>query len=418
LEERGHATANSCTGGCSRKRPPPSDGRERSTIYGLWSERDPFPDDPVDAEALHTDPMTGLENLFGCLKRLQRELEEPRDDTSRLTYLTLADVDQLTDVNERSGRVTGDEILMLARATLLDVSRDQDSVYRFSRDEFAMLGRASWEEAEDLAQRAVKKFAGRARDITAAGQPPATLSAGLAVTGEGPPPSVGELIFAASTALHGSKIRGGGSVTVLPVAARKPGERESPPAELLTLFSRRILDTLNIAVDAGEMALTDPLTSLPNHRAAVLHLRRKLPELLAEDPPFSLLLADGDSLKKYNERFGYAAGNEMIVSLARILTEGKREEDFLARWFVGDEFLLVLPGADRCAAARAAERLRRTVQEKTAEWQIPVTISIGTATAPNDGKKMEQLLHLAQEACAAAKRRGKNCVVQHPADGT
>ena len=101
----------------------------------------------------------------------------------------------------------------------------------------------------------------------------------------------------------------------------------------------------------------------------------------------------------------------MIVNLAAILRESKRCEDFLARWFMGDEFLLVLPGTALSDARRVAERMRKKVRTISRKWEIPITISIGIACYPENGESLSQLLISAQQACFAAKEWGRNCTV-------
>ena len=84
----------------------------------------------------------------------------------------------------------------------------------------------------------------------------------------------------------------------------------------------------------------------------------------------------------------------------------------MARWFSGDEFLIVLPGADRQKALHVGERLRLLVEKTTKDWLFPITISVGVASFPEDGKTLEALLRKAEEANALAKKCGKNQVVK------
>src|SRR5690606_19598442 len=102
----------------------------------------------------------------------------------------------------------------------------------------------------------------------------------------------------------------------------------------------------------------------------------------------------------------------MIRKLGEILASQLRRGDFLARWFSGDEFLVVLPGADRFEAFRIGERLRVLVEETTKDWLFPITISVGMASFPEDGNTLEALLQKAEEANALAKKAGKNQVCE------
>ncbi len=362
----------------------------------------------IDLEELHTDPMTGLGNLFACLNDLHERFGDAPCPSA--SYLMLADIDDLSRVNDTSGRSAGDRALMLARATLLDAIDGGESLFRFSRDTFALIGRLDRTGAENLGHLVRRTYRERSVDVFGEDHAP-TLSVGVAVT-EDALCSVGEIISAANQALYTAKRQGGDTVVITEAATRTPGEREDPQAELLTVFSGQILETLNVLADVGEMALTDPLTGLPNQRAGASYLAKAVVEAEARSTPLSTLLVDGDRLREYNNRFGYNRGNQMILDLTDILSESKRTTDFLARWFLGDEFLLVLPDTDSRQALQVAERIRRCVQEEASTWEIPITISIGTATYPQDATKPSELISLAQDACSEAKRRGKNCVVQ------
>ena len=127
--------------------------------------------------------------------------------------------------------------------------------------------------------------------------------------------------------------------------------------------------------------------------------------------PFSILFIDGDNLKQYNT-LSYQRGNLMIRDLGRLIADQLRRGDFLARWFSGDEFLVILPRADRAEALRVGERLRSKVEKTTRKWPFPITISVGVATYPIDGSTMEELLVKAEKANALAKKEGKNKVCE------
>lgn len=161
---------------------------------------------------------------------------------------------------------------------------------------------------------------------------------------------------------------------------------------------------------ANRLAHTDDISGLPNHRAAVAMLIRVLQRHQRSQQPFAVLFLDGDNLKRYND-LSYEDGNQMIARLAAVFTDHLRPGDYLARWLSGDEFLVVLPGANSAAAARVAERLRSAIERTFFDSAIPVTVSVGIAMFPEDGKLPESLLHLAALSNAEAKRRGKNQVV-------
>ncbi|NLM38016.1 MAG: GGDEF domain-containing protein [Firmicutes bacterium] len=181
--------------------------------------------------------------------------------------------------------------------------------------------------------------------------------------------------------------------------------------ELLSTLVPHIAESYLLLVQAQNLALSDDISGLPNHRAARTVLGEKLNKSLKEHAPFSILFVDGDNLRQYND-ISYQKGNHMIRRLGEILASQLRRGDFLARWFSGDEFLIVLPGADRQEALRVGERLRLLVEETTRDWLFPITISVGVASFPEDGKNLEDLLRKAEEANALAKKSGKNQVCE------
>ncbi len=367
--------------------------------------------DLLNLQEVYVDPLTGLGNLFSCLSDLAGHLKasstSDRLEDGRLVSFFLVDVDGLAELNEVRGNTSGDEALLLVRNTLMDVATEGVRVYRFSGDEFAVVGCEGCAESPgDFARQIVETYRVRAQELFEREPVPTVSVGGIAGPQEGA--TTGELLMLAYRALARAKRRGRNTVSIVRRTARTREQREG---ELLSLFAREILETLDLALDAGRLALTDPLTGLPNQRAAEHELRLALRQSVELERPLAILLIDGDRLKTYNEQYGYTGGNRMIRNLVSILSENKREDDFLARWFVGDEFLLLLFNANESSAIKVAERIRQDVEEQTAAWELPVTVSIGVAVCPTDSKVQEELLRLAEEANYRAKSLGKNRVV-------
>ncbi|HHT26216.1 MAG TPA: diguanylate cyclase [Firmicutes bacterium] len=179
---------------------------------------------------------------------------------------------------------------------------------------------------------------------------------------------------------------------------------------LIDQMAVRTCSILALIRTTRTLALTDEISGLCNHRAAQLYLEEMMQEYKANGTPCSVLLADGDNLRHYNE-WGYQHGNRMIRDLAEILIRATRSTDYVTRWLSGDEFLIILPGADYTVAKRIAERLRHTVQTETSNWALPITVSIGVASCPDDGKTAAELIACVQERNLIAKKTGKNQVV-------
>jgi diguanylate cyclase (GGDEF)-like protein len=85
-----------------------------------------------------------------------------------------------------------------------------------------------------------------------------------------------------------------------------------------------------------------------------------------------------------------------------------RPGDFIARWRVGDEFLVLLPTTTQNDAFIVAERLRSEVESKSKAWEIPITISIGISMYPAHGSTVEELLAAVERAAKHSKEHGKN----------
>lgn len=170
------------------------------------------------------------------------------------------------------------------------------------------------------------------------------------------------------------------------------------------------LAALGATLNNQEQFDLDPVTGLPNSIAARRRLAELMSNALAQSQACSILLINGDDLRRYNE-LSYVAGDQMIHDLATTLREQLRPSDLLARWDVGDQFLVVLPQTGVSGAAALAERLRQRVIERSQLWPFPVTISIGLASVPQHGHDTDTVLRLAAAALAQAKAAGKNRVV-------
>lgn len=191
----------------------------------------------------------------------------------------------------------------------------------------------------------------------------------------------------------------------------------APEASILLAASAGVLAAA--AMNRHRMALleaeavTDELTQVHNYRFLRQALDREVQRAARYGHWLSILMIDVDHLKGYNDRFGHLAGSQVLKSLARVLRTATRDIDLIAK-YGGDEFLIILPHTGLDGAQSAAERLRAAV----ASTAFPpltageMTCSIGIAVFPGDGRTPETMLASADEALFAAKRAGRNRVVQ------
>jgi diguanylate cyclase (GGDEF)-like protein len=158
-----------------------------------------------------------------------------------------------------------------------------------------------------------------------------------------------------------------------------------------------------------EMAHRDSLTGLYNRR----YVDEKLPDLLAGGGPLSVAILDLDHFKEINDTLSHATGDAVLQQLGRLLLDAATGPVSAAR-LGGEEFLLILPGLDGPEAARFCEDVRRQIHDfgwATTTGTLPVTASIGVATAPTGLTTAPPLLAAADRNLYVAKRTGRNRVV-------
>ena len=165
----------------------------------------------------------------------------------------------------------------------------------------------------------------------------------------------------------------------------------------------------NMLNQSNQLAFSDPISELPNARAGTTALEETVKAAQQERTHFSILIVDGDTLKKYNQ-FSYSGGDELINRIGHVLRNEIRPSDYISRWKTGDQFLIILYGSLPQAAAQAGERMRVAVDNKSKEWMIRSTISVGVAGCPQHGKSAERLIEVAETALKRAKEMGKNRV--------
>jgi len=163
-----------------------------------------------------------------------------------------------------------------------------------------------------------------------------------------------------------------------------------------------------------KLALTDPLTNLPNRRAMDRLAERELRRRDRYPGPMTVGMIDVDHFKAINDRYLLPGGDKVLIDLARCLNQSVRTVDFLGR-IGGEEFMVIAPETDMDGAIVLGERIRTAVESATFSYKdetIPVRVSIGFAVAdagvPTD---YETIKHLAADALSEAKKTGRNkCV--------
>ena len=160
-------------------------------------------------------------------------------------------------------------------------------------------------------------------------------------------------------------------------------------------------------------AMVDSLTGLANRRSLEESLRSELARAARFGDSACVVLADLDDFKQVNDRYGHAAGDNVLKAFAGALRKTVRESDVAGRWG-GEEFALVLSGTDAAGGARLAERARAAIEARQVKMPngdlCSVTASFGVASFP-ESQEFGEILAAADSALYAAKGAGKNRVV-------
>jgi diguanylate cyclase (GGDEF)-like protein/PAS domain S-box-containing protein len=159
-----------------------------------------------------------------------------------------------------------------------------------------------------------------------------------------------------------------------------------------------------------QQATTDHVTGIHNRRQFFnlgdLEFRRAR----RFNRPLSAIMLDIDHFKKVNDQYGHATGDRVLNALAQFMKIHLREFDVLGR-YGGEEFAIILPGADLNSARNVAYRLRQAVQDHTmVNGSVTVTISLGVAQLSEDTLDFQSLINKADMAMYDAKRAGRNRV--------
>ncbi|GBD43303.1 Diguanylate cyclase VdcA [bacterium HR40] len=160
---------------------------------------------------------------------------------------------------------------------------------------------------------------------------------------------------------------------------------------------------------------TDPLTGVGNRRHFDVALKRLAARSLEDGTPLSMMLADIDHFKRFNDTFGHDVGDVVLRLVAGVIRRGVRDNDVVAR-FGGEEFAVLMPGVELAEAAAVAERLRATVAGRRLRSREDgrdlgmVTLSIGlSAYCP--GEPLDRFFRRVDSALYEAKQGGRNRVV-------
>lgn len=200
------------------------------------------------------------------------------------------------------------------------------------------------------------------------------------------------------------------------VAARLNWRRGDEIGALARDFDRMAAELETAHGHLEELALTDPLTGLLNHRAFQERLRQELRRAEREAYAVSVVALDVDNFKQINDRWGHAAGDQVLRSLATSLRGELRPSDVCGR-VGGDEFMLAIARAGFERTEQIIDRLREHIASMHfGPAGEPVTLSVGISEFPRHSLSQEELMHLADGAMYWAKSNGRNRTFVYTSD--
>lgn len=159
---------------------------------------------------------------------------------------------------------------------------------------------------------------------------------------------------------------------------------------------------------ARQQADTDGLTGLLNHRCFQERIETSIKTSQSSDKPLSIILADLDSFKLFNDTYGHQVGDQVLCTVSDCLVSTVRHQDLVGR-YGGDEFIIMLPDTGVSGAADVAQRILANIKQCDIQvdgYSLPLRLSLGIATFPADAGSKHELIAHADAALYEAKGSG------------
>jgi len=171
----------------------------------------------------------------------------------------------------------------------------------------------------------------------------------------------------------------------------------------------------NIGKDPSRLIFEDELTGIYNRRFLLNYFQYKVPWDALQENPLSLVMIDVDHFKQINDTYGHNVGDQALIWVAGLLKEVAKDENLAIR-YAGDEFMILVVRGEKNVALGISEQLLRRVneepcrigQEDRKEERLPITLSMGVASAPEDAQTGKSLIQKADTALYFAKKEGRN----------
>ncbi len=196
--------------------------------------------------------------------------------------------------------------------------------------------------------------------------------------------------------------------------ARRFSEHQQNMLSTIARAAGFALSRARLYQEKEQLASRDGLTGVENHRTFQERFLGEILRAQRYDHQLAVLMMDIDHFKKVNDTYGHPMGDQVLMEVARIISQNIRAgTDLLAR-YGGEEFVCMLADTDRVRAGETAERIRESIAAKVFESgtvRFQVTMSIGAAIYPLDSRHAREVLEKADKALYRAKETGRNRLV-------
>jgi diguanylate cyclase (GGDEF)-like protein len=190
-------------------------------------------------------------------------------------------------------------------------------------------------------------------------------------------------------------------------------KRDLESLEILAIQLSMEIEKDRLYEKVKNLSIIDGLTQIYQKRHLMMLLKEELLRLEKQKKTCSVLMADIDHFKDFNDTFGHLVGDILLKELSFSIQGNLRPTDLVGR-FGGEEFLIALPETTQEEAMQIAQRIRNDIQSKNFtihDKLFKLTLSIGISSFPDQSKDLYQLIEMADEALYEAKRSGRNQVI-------
>ena len=196
--------------------------------------------------------------------------------------------------------------------------------------------------------------------------------------------------------------------------ASKALQAKLPLIHTVTEYLGLALGNFRLQQTLRYQSVRDPLTGLFNRRYMEESIAREFSRVLREGRELGIVMFDIDHFKRLNDTYGHDMGDAVLRQLGKVLLAHVRGEDIACR-YGGEEFIVILPGANLEVSRTRAEELRKLIADMNVQWDGRsvggISVSLGVAGFPQHGKSWQEVIKQADQALYLAKKSGRKQVI-------